>query len=421
MSRRLVNLVRVTRGPVILALVVSLASLRPGCGGGNAVDASSDGAVDAHSDNAQGAAGGAKAGQDGAAAGGAGGGKPDGSAGASPDASVVPKPDASDGPRLDAGAADRSVTDVVTRPDAGPNPYQGTRPVPGTPVPLGNTKIFDDSTGVAWNQAAGELLFTVDQINNIWRYRPGVTANMGFDIVRRGGENVFGMKGIAFTPDHALIVCETHVHRVTRSFPGYDTPVTLVDRWPGGDGTPAGRFNSPNDVVVRDDGNIYFTDPVLGTAKSPDLDFTGIYRLDPAGQVSLAVRDLDPWAVALSADHDTLFVSTGNHRDARGAGIYKFPILADGRLGPRTLFASGDVAGPPGGLCVDQAGNVYHAFLGLKVFGPDGARLNVTIDVPGATDCAFGGTDLKTLFVTAGSGPAVYNLFQVPLNVPGVP
>jgi gluconolactonase len=330
--------------------------------------------------------------------------------------------DATDGPPADAGAADLRA-DAVSRAEAGPNRYQGTVPAPGTPVPLGNTKIFDDSTGVAWNQSAGELLFTVDQINHIWRYRPGVTTNtnMGFDIVRRGGEDVFGFKGIAFAPDEALIVCETRVHRVTRSFPGYDTPVVLVDRAPGGDGSPGGRFNSPNDVVVRDDGNIYFTDPVLGTAKSPDLDFQGIYRIDPSGQVSLVVRDLEPWAVALSADHDTLFVSTGNHRDARAAGIYKFPILADGRLGPRSLFASGSVAGPPGGLCVDQAGNVYHAFLGLKVFGPDGARRNVTIDVPGATDCAFGGADLKTLFVTAGSRPAVYNLFAVPLNVPGVP
>jgi len=195
--------------------------------------------------------------------------------------------------------------------------------------------------------------------------------------------------------------------------------MTLVDHWPGGDGTSAGRFNSPFDVVVRDDGNIYFTDPVTGSGKSPDLDFTGLYRIDPAGSISLVARDLEPWAVALSADHDTLFVSTGSHKDGRGTGIFKFPILDDGTLGPRSLFASGSVAGPPGGLAVDQAGNVYHAFFAVNVFGPDGAKLNATIQVPGAADCAFGGADLKTLFVTAGSSPAVYNLFRVPLNVPG--
>jgi gluconolactonase len=294
-------------------------------------------------------------------------------------------------------------------------------PVPGTPVPLGNTKIFDDSTGVVWNQAAGELLFSVDQVNNIWRWRPNVTANLGFDIVRKGGENVFGMRGLAVTPDHALVVCESYVHKVTRSFPGYDTPVTLADHWPGGDGTPAGRFNSPYDVVARDDGNIYFTDPVPGTDKSPDLDFTGLYRIDPAGKISLAVRDLEPWAVALSADHNTLFVSTGSHRNGTGTGIFKFPILDDGSLGPRSLFASGKVAGPPGGLAVDQAGNVYQAYFAVNIFGPDGTKLNATIQVPGATNCAFGDADLKTLFVTAGSSPAVYNLFRVPLNIPGVP
>jgi gluconolactonase len=267
---------------------------------------------------------------------------------------------------------------------------------------------------VVWNTAARELLFSVDQINHVWRWRPDVTTNMGFDIVRRGGENMFGIRGLAMTPDHALIACEVGGHRVTRSFPGYDTPVTLAERAPGG------RFNSPFDVVVRDDGNVYVTDPVLGAGKSPDLDFQGLYRIDPTGKISVAARDLEPWAVALSADHNTLYVSTGSHKDARAAGIYKFPILEDGSLGPRTLFASGGVAGPPGGLAVDQAGNVYHAFFAVNVIGPDGTK-RTTIDVPGAADCAFGGVDLKTLFVTAGSGPAVYNLWAVPMNVPGVP
>jgi gluconolactonase len=315
---------------------------------------------------------------------------------------------------------DAQVDSSFVHREAGPNPYLGMTPVPGTPVSLGNTKIFDDSTGVVWNDAGGELLFTVDQLNNIWRWRPDVTANLGFDIVRKGGEKVFGMRGLAMTPDHALVVCESEVHRVTRSSPGYDTPVALVDHWPGGDGTPAGRFNSPFDVVVRDDGNIYFTDPVMSVGKSPDLDFTGLYRIDPSGKVSLAVRDLEPYGVALSADHNKLFVSTGSHRDGRGTGIYEFPILDDGTLGTRSLFVSGNVAGPPGGLAVDDAGNVYHAFLGMTVFGANGAKLNVSISIPGAADCAFGGADRKTLFITAGSSPAVYNLWRVPMNVPGV-
>jgi gluconolactonase len=329
--------------------------------------------------------------------------------------------DASSSVESDAGVGDAKADSPIIRREAGPNPYEGMTPVPGTPVSLGNTKIFDDSTGVVWNAAAGELLFTVDQINNIWRWRPNVTTNLGFDIVRHGGEKVFGMRGLAMTSDHALVVCEAEVHRVTRSFPGYDTPVALADHWPGGDGTPAGRFNSPFDVVARDDGNIYFTDPVTSVGKSPDLDFTGIYRIDPSGKISLAARDLEPWAVALSADHNTLFVSTGSHKDGRGTGIYKFPILDDGSLGPRSLFASASVAGTPGGLAVDQAGNVYHAFFAVNIIRPDGTKLGTSIQIPGAADCAFGGDDLKTLFVTAGSSPAVYNLWRVPLNVPGVP
>jgi gluconolactonase len=290
-------------------------------------------------------------------------------------------------------------------------------PAPETPMPLGNTMIFDDSGALVWNPVAGELLFSVNQLNHIRRWRPGVPNAMNFDIVRRGGQGVFGMQGLALAPDGALIVCETITHRVTRSLPGYDMPATLVDTWPGGAGTPASRFNTPLFVVARRDGNIYFTDPLPGPGAAA---LTGLFRIDPAGKLSLAVSDLShPWGITLSSDHGTLFVSSGNSYLGRAPGIFKFPINPDGSLGPRTLFVTGAVAGYGGGLCMDQAGNLYQANGSVRIFGPDGTRLNVMVPAPGANACAFGESDLKSLFVTAGGSPAVYNLWRVRTNIPG--
>jgi gluconolactonase len=290
---------------------------------------------------------------------------------------------------------------------------------------LGNTRIFDNTFGVIWMQAAGELLFTEIQNNRLWRWRPGVATGMGFDVVRSGianGQDVLGLRAVVAMPDASIVTCESVTHRVTRSAMGYNNPVVLADRWPGGAGTPAGQFNAPYDAVVRRDGTIYFSDPVTH-GKSPDLAFAGLYRIDPAGRISLETKDLtDPWGLALSADQGTLFVSTGDHSIRGGLGIYKFPVNPDGSLGARTLFASGALAGPPGGLCTDQAGNLYHTANAMKVFRPDGTLVNTNFNIPFPVNCTFGEADGKTMFLSAGDVPPTNaDLWRVRLNIPGVP
>jgi gluconolactonase len=263
-------------------------------------------------------------------------------------------------------------------PDTGPSPYQGMVPTFESPMALGSTRIFDDTWALVWNPVAGELLFSVNQINHIRRWRPGMPDAQNFDIVRQGGSGVFGMYGLALMPDGALIVCESITHRVTRSFPGYNMPASLAESWQSGSGTSPSRFNMPMHVVARRDGNIYFTDPRDGSNAAT---LTGLFRIDPAGKLSLAVSDVSyPWGLALSRDHGTLFVSTGNGYVSQASGILKFSINPDGSLGQKSVFVPGTVTGFGGGLCTDQAGNVYQAKGSVRVFGPDGKLLNPDFD-----------------------------------------
>jgi gluconolactonase len=359
--------------------------------------------------------------------GGAGGSRPVGGtggqgSGTTPDAGVSVTADAG---VKDAGAAsDRLFSWDVVTPD-----FRGVPPTfgPVTAADQGTSGEFDNTCAVTWNTATSELLVTVCQINHIWRWRPGVAVNGGWDIVRRGGIQTDDTRGMAIFGG-AFIVAEAGSRRITRSVMGYDHPTTVVDHWPGGDGTPAGRFNRPYHVVARRDGNTYFTDSTTSnTTHTNELPFSGIYRIDPAGNLTLLVRDgwptkdTAPHGLAFSLDQSTLYVSTGYIGGTQG--IYKFPVYQDGTLGPRSLFVPRDQAGSTagaGGLCTDQAGNVYYAKVGVKVFSPEG-KLIATIPVPRPNDCAFGEADLKTLFVTNDSDVGARNLYRVKASIPGTP
>jgi gluconolactonase len=166
-------------------------------------------------------------------------------------------------------------------------------------------------------------------------------------------------------------------------------------------------FNSPNDLAVRSDGNVYFSDPnwQLGSRTS-QVGMLGVYRVAPDGAVSLIDGTLgQPNGVALSPDERTLYVGS------QGSEIYKFPLAADGSAGTRSTFAT---PGGSDGLGIDCAGNLYVASGGIQVFSPAGQKLG-QISVPeNPSNVAFGGPERKTLYITAGKG-----LYQIQLNVPG--
>lgn len=176
------------------------------------------------------------------------------------------------------------------------------------------------------------------------------------------------------------------------------------------------RFNSPNDLAVRSDGNIYFSDPdYQAPAPSPQAK-TRVYRIAPGGAVSVIDDTINnPNGVTLSLDESTLYV-TGT------SGLYTYPVMADGSVGAGKLL-NGALGGD--GMVMDCAGDLYvTGTQNVVVLNPAGTDIgHIAVGgvngVDATTNVAFGGPDRKTLFITTrGSTPA---LFSVDLGVPGMP
>lgn len=216
-----------------------------------------------------------------------------------------------------------------------------------------------------------------------------------------------------------LVTCEHGPRQVTRT--EWDGSVTvLADRYRGR------RLNSPNDVVVRSDGTVWFTDPPYGIASDyeghrarPELDGCYVFRLDPAtGELEVAADDLDrPNGLAFSPDERILYVSdTGAGRaEGRPNPIYAYDVLDGRRLASRRVLAE---VGPRAadGFRVDEDGNVWtSAGDGVHCLTPAGELLG-KIRVPEkVSNVAFGGPKGNRLFITATT-----SLYAVYLNRRGV-
>ena len=205
-----------------------------------------------------------------------------------------------------------------------------------------------------------------------------------------------------------LITCEHGSRKVTRT--EKDGTITVLAERYGGK-----LLNSPNDVVVRSNGDIYFTDPPYGIKKEQEeVGFNGVYRIGATGALTVLVKDFDrPNGLAFSPDEKRLYVA-----DTAGKHIRVFDVQADGTLANGRVFAevTGDRPGVPDGMRVDVRGNVYCTGSGgVQVFAPSGKRLG-TIEVPEvAANCAWGDKDNKTLYITASTG-----LYRVRLKIAGV-
>jgi gluconolactonase len=184
-----------------------------------------------------------------------------------------------------------------------------------------------------------------------------------------------------------------------------------------GYGSPSTRFNSPNDMAIRSDGTIYFSDPQYQNNANPQKG-ERLYRATPppARTVSIiADAPSTPNGVTLSPDEKTLYVS--------GSGLKKFTVMADGSLSAGSDFvmnSGGD------GMAVDCAGNVFvtgNNAATVRVYSPAGALLG-TIQTAGggnSTNVAFGGTDHQTLYITAQGTEGQRGVFSIKLGVPGFP
>jgi gluconolactonase len=167
------------------------------------------------------------------------------------------------------------------------------------------------------------------------------------------------------------------------------------------------RLNSPNDIVVKSDGTLYFTDPPYGLPDQKvgkEQEVNGVYRIDKQGNLTLLVSDFPrPNGLAFSPDEKTLYIA-----DSQELHLRAFEVALDGTLKNGRLFADMKAPGKPGapdGLKVDNRGTIFCTGPGgTWVFAPNGKHLG-TIETPEApTNCAFGDRDGKSLYITAQTG-----------------
>lgn len=264
---------------------------------------------------------------------------------------------------------------------------------------------FHWAEGPVWYQ--GAIVFSDVPANTAYRWKEGMSEAEVFlkpsglmepnPAFREPGSN-----GLARDPQGRLLLCQHGERRVARYENGKFT--TLADRYEGK------RFNTPNDLAVRHNGEIYFTDPPYGfkegdTSSLRELPWHGVYRIANDGKVTLLVKTLRfPNGIAFSPDEKTLYVGCTEDGNPH---IEAFDVQADGTLGNQRLFFDGrplskpDAPGSCDGMKIDRDGNVWTSGPGgILVISPAGKLIGrINTGVPTA-NCGWG-EDGGTLYITA--------------------
>jgi gluconolactonase len=254
---------------------------------------------------------------------------------------------------------------------------------------------FKGGEGPVWSRS-GYLLFSDYEAERINKYVPGQKVT-----VYRERSN--GANGNTFDRQGRLYTCEYIARRVTRTSPDGKIEV-IADKWQGK------RLNAPNDIIVRRDGNIYFTDPLFTKLDRRDLDFYGVYRIPPTGPMELvASGKTRPNGIALSPDGRLLYVANSDEKNVR-----VYDLDRAGKASNERVLIPALPAGPDG-MKVDAKGNLYITARGIQIYAPGGQHLGA-IELPGgsARNCAFGDKDFKTLYITGRTA-----LMRVRMNVKG--
>jgi len=288
----------------------------------------------------------------------------------------------------------------------------------GTPTALPGGVAFESLEGPFWIAAKGALVFSdVVEANgpnaHIYRYDPVAHTHLALPYPATAPTST---NGLAVDPQGRLIACERYNARVVRIEANGQATV-LAERWPAADGLP---LAAPNDLSVRGDGNIYFTDSDWGARPGVTHAAMGVYRISPAGELSRVLELEKPNGIALSPDGSKLYVGS----DVQ-AKVWSFPIDATGSVGAPTLLIDGPtVPGGfkvPDGICIDDTGNLYitnndDAIKAILVFDPAGHALG-RIPIPfRPSNCTFGGADRRTLYVTT-----LHTIYEVRMPAPGLP
>jgi gluconolactonase len=277
---------------------------------------------------------------------------------------------------------------------------------------------FEFTEGPVWTRD-GALLFSSPNTNTIYRWTPAGALTVfrpksGYTGVDIGRYHQPGSNGLTFDPDGLLTICQHGNRRVVRVNPHGDITV-LADRYQGM------RLNSPNDLVYRSDGTLYFTDPPFGLPDvfddpAKETPFSGVYRVRD-GIVSLETDELEgPNGLAFSPDERFLYV--GNWDPERKV-VMRYEVAKDGALRDGTVFY--DMTGAPGedaidGIKVDEAGNLYVCGPGgIWVLSATGTQLGLLKLPEDPHNLAWGDEDGRTLYVTA-----LTSIYRIRLGIPGI-
>jgi len=253
---------------------------------------------------------------------------------------------------------------------------------------------FRFTEGPAWSRE-GFLLFSDVPNDQILKYVPGEKPT-----VFREGSN--GANGNAFDAQGRLYSCESRTRRVVRMDKKGNLQV-LADKWEGK------RLNAP-DIVIRKDGHVYFTDPAFGSqADARELDFFGVYHITPKGELGLIAKPTGrPNGIAFAPGGHVLYVANSDEHNVRA-----YDVDHNGEVSGERIVISG-VSGVPDGIRVDEKGNIYVTANGVVVYDARG-KLTETIEFSETpANCAFGDSDLQTLYITART-----SLYRVRRNVKG--
>ncbi len=257
----------------------------------------------------------------------------------------------------------------------------------------GNSTFYD---GILWAKA-GYLLVADVPGKRLLQFDPGQKS-------RVVEENNGGIQGLAQDAKERLYFAESGARRVTRQDkPGGKVEV-LAAEYQGK------KFNGPNDVTVRKDGQVYFTDPAFGSRQDQmELPFHGVYHVTPKGEVDVVAQwKTRPNGIALSPDGKVLYVA-----DSDRHAVVAFDLDRNGAASNERVLVKG-ISGVPGDIRIDVQGRLYVAAQHLEIYSPAGKPVHTILLAEPAVNCAFGQNDMQSLFITTRKA-----LYRVQLRVKG--